>query len=213
MTPLRVLVVDDHVLLREMLTERMAAETDMTVVGQAATTDEAVALSAELGPDIVLLDIELPGLSAFDAALAMRQATPGLRVIFLSAFIHDAYIKRALEVRAAGYLSKGSTPSQLVGAIRTVAAGGTAMCQAVLDRLVVDTGSDGDTREALLTPREREVVARVAEGLAQKQIARRMGVSIKTVQTHITHAMDKLAIHDRVELARYAIREGLTPPP
>jgi NarL family two-component system response regulator LiaR len=217
-TDIGVLVVDDHTLVREMLADRIGSERGMYVTAQAATSDEAVRLCAELEPDIVLLDIDLPGISAFDAARTMNSGAHPPRIIFLSAFIQDGYIAQALEVRAAGYLSKATPPSEVVDAIRTVGAGRTAMCAEVLDRLILETlptgpGVGAVVRRTLLTPREREVVSLVAAGLQQKQVAARMGISIKTVQTHLVHAMDKLDIHNRVDLARYAIREGLVPTP
>ena len=211
----RVMVVDDHSLVREMLTDRISDEPDMAIIGQAASGAEAVPLVEQGSPDVVLLDIDMPGISAFDAARSMVRGSPNTRIVFLSAFIQDVYIAEALDVKAAGYLSKTTSPSELVEAIRNVAQGGTAMCAEVLDRLVL-TPTDIDhpglaagPRRALLTQREREVVAHIADGLQQKQVASEMHISIKTVQTHLAHAMDKLGIHDRVALTRWAIREGL----
>ena len=218
MTDIGVLVVDDHALVREMLADRISTERGMHITAQAATSDDAVRLCDDLRPDVVLLDIDLPGISAFDAARKMNSSPHPPRIIFLSAFIQDRYIANALDVRAAGYLSKTTPPSEVIDAIRTVAAGRTAMCAEVLDRLVLerlptelDVGAGA--RRTLLTQREREVVALIATGLQQKQVAVHMGITIKTVQTHLMHAMDKLEIHDRVELARYAIREGLVATP
>ena len=218
MTDIGVLVVDDHALVREMLADRISTERGMHITAQAATSDDAVRLCDDLRPDVVLLDIDLPGISAFDAARKMNSSPHPPRIIFLSAFIQDRYIADALDVRAAGYLSKTAPPSEVIDAIRTVAAGRTAMCAEVLDRLVLerlptelDVGAGA--RRTLLTRREREVVALIATGLQQKQVAVHMGITIKTVQTHLMHAMDKLEIHDRVELARYAIREGLVATP
>ena len=218
MTDIGVLVVDDHALVREMLADRISTERGMHITAQAATSDDAVRVCDDLRPDVVLLDIDLPGISAFDAARKMNSSPHPPRIIFLSAFIQDRYIADALDVRAAGYLSKTTPPSEVIDAIRTVAAGRTAMCAEVLDRLVLerlptelDVGAGA--RRTLLTQREREVVALIATGLQQKQVAVHMGISIKTVQTHLMHAMDKLEIHDRVELARYAIREGLVATP
>lgn len=218
MTDIGVLVVDDHALVREMLADRISTERGMHITAQAATSDDAVRVCDDLRPDVVLLDIDLPGISAFDAARKMNSSPHPPRIIFLSAFIQDRYIANALDVRAAGYLSKTTPPSEVIDAIRTVAAGRTAMCAEVLDRLVLerlptelDVGAGA--RRTLLTRREREVVALIATGLQQKQVAVHMGITIKTVQTHLMHAMDKLEIHDRVELARYAIREGLVATP
>ena len=218
MTDIGVLVVDDHALVREMLADRISTERGMHVTAQAATSDDAVRVCDELSTDVVLLDIDLPGISAFDAARKMNSSPHPPRIIFLSAFIQDRYIANALDVRAAGYLSKTTPPSEVIDAIRTVAAGRTAMCAEVLDRLVLERlptelDAGAGARRTLLTQREREVVALIATGLQQKQVAVHMGITIKTVQTHLMHAMDKLEIHDRVELARYAIREGLVATP
>ena len=217
MSDIAVLVVDDHALVREMLCDRIAEERGMRVVGQTSTADDAVHLCSTTHPDVVLLDIDLPGISAFDAARTMQGEYSHTKVIFLSAFVQDGYIAQALDVRAAGYLSKTTPPSGVVEAICTVALGGTAMCQEVLDRVTLapsaDNQGEAGSLAALLTRREHEVVTYVAKGLSQKQIAHRMSISIKTVQTHLAHAMDKLDIHDRVDLTRYAIREGFVASP
>jgi two-component system response regulator NreC len=217
MSDIAVLVVDDHALVREMLCDRIGEERGMRVIGQTSTADDAVRLCSTTHPDVVLLDIDLPGISAFDAARSMQTGCSSTRVIFLSAFVQDGYIAQALDVRAAGYLSKTTPPSGVVEAIRTVASGGTAMCQEVLDRVMLapsaeDQGGTGSLA-ALLTQREHEVVTYVAQGLSQKQIAHQMSISIKTVQTHLAHAMDKLDIHDRVDLTRYAILDGFMASP
>jgi DNA-binding NarL/FixJ family response regulator len=169
-TDIGVLVVDDHALVREMLADRISAERGMHITAQAATSDDAVRVCDELRPDVVLLDIDLPGISAFDAARKMNSSPHPPRIIFLSAFIQDRYIANALDVRAAGYLSKTTPPSEVIDAIRTVVVGRTAMCAEVLDRLVFETlptelGVGVGARRTLLTQREREVVALIAVGL------------------------------------------------
>ncbi len=211
--PVTVVLADDHVLVREMLQSWLAAE-GIGVVGCSGTTDEALTLVAEHQPDVLVLDIELPGRSAFTAAREAVDVSPATRVLFLSAFVHDGYVRQALACEASGYLTKSEPPEVLVEAIRRVAEGGTRFSPEVLDRIVVDAHGarlmSGDVvRIELLTAREREVLAYVGRGLHHKQIARRMGLSVKTVQTHIANVMDKLDIHDRVDLARFAIREGL----
>jgi two-component system invasion response regulator UvrY len=125
MSDIAVLVVDDHALVREMLCDRIGDERGMRVIGQTSTADDAVRLCSTTHPDVVLLDIDLPGISAFDAAHSMQTECSDVRVIFLSAFVQDGYIAQALDVRAAGYLSKTTPPSDVVEAIRTVASGGT----------------------------------------------------------------------------------------
>jgi DNA-binding NarL/FixJ family response regulator len=209
-----VVLADDHQLVREMLNDHLDRE-GMEVVGMASSADHAVELAAAVQPDVVILDIDMPGTSVFEAARAIREASPTTRVIFLSAFVHDTYIDQALKVQASGYLTKSEPPDAIVEAIRRVHGGATRYSPEVRARLVIDSegvrlGGARHTRYDLLTDREREILAYVARGLPQKQIARLADISIKTVQHHITHLMDKLEIHDRVELARFAIREGLT---
>ena len=214
MTPaVSVVIADDHTLVRDMLRDRLNRE-GMTVAGIASSGDHAAELAASTQPDVVILDIDMPGLSAFETARAVQAVSPKTRVIFLSAFVNDKYIDQALAVEASGYLTKSEPPPAIAAAIRKVHGGATAFSSAVLDRIVIDASGahlNGRprTRYYLLTDREREVLGYVARGLTQKQIARQAGISIKTVQHHVMHLMDKLDIHDRVELARFAIREGL----
>jgi len=208
-----VILADDHVLVREMLHERLTRE-GMKIVGLASSGDHAVELAAECLPDVAVLDIDMPGMSAFQAAREVCRVSPNTRVIFLSAFVHDSYVDQALEVEASGYLTKSEPPEAIVEAIRRVHRGRSSFSHAVLDRIVIDPAgvrlaNGRRSRCGLLTEREREVLGYVAMGLPQKQIARLTGISVKTVQHHVMHLMDKLEIHDRVELARFAIREGL----
>jgi DNA-binding NarL/FixJ family response regulator len=208
-----VVLADDHALVREMLFERLSRE-GMEVVALASSGDRAIELASSDPPDVVVLDIDMPGRSAFEAAREVQRISPATRVIFLSAFVHDRYVEQALEVGASGYLTKADPPQAIVDAIRKVNEGGTCFSPAVLDRMVIDRDgarlADGNgSRLGLLTDREQEVLSYVAKGLSQRQIARLAGISVKTVQHHITRVMDKLEIHDRVELARFAIREGI----
>lgn len=208
-----VLLVDDHALVRDMLQERLARE-GMTIVGLASSGEHAVELAASSLPDVAVLDIDMPGMSAFQAAREVRTVSPDTRVVFLSAFVHDRYVDQALAVEASGYLTKAEPPEAIVAAVRKVHGGRSSFSRSVLDRIVIDSSgarlaNGSKTRCETLTEREREVLGYVARGLPQKQIARLAGISVKTVQHHVTHLMDKLEIHDRVELARFAIREGL----
>jgi len=174
--------------------------------------DEALAVD----PDVILLDIDMPGLDSFDAARRIRALRPEIRIIFVSAFVHDHFIERALQAKASGYLTKSESPEALIAAVREVASGGTCFSPEVRSRIRVC--SDGvrlaeaaTSRISTLTPREIEVLRYIARGLAKKQIAYTMGVSVKTVDRHAANLMSKLQIHDRVDLARFAIREGVTP--
>jgi DNA-binding NarL/FixJ family response regulator len=209
-----VLLADDHALVRETLASCLREAGDMTVVGEVANADEALAMAVRERPDIVIMDIDMPGLLAFDAVRTIRTRSPKTRVIVLSGFFNDRYIEEALRSEASGYLTKGETPESVVRAIRTVAAGGAYFSPEVQSRIVVDTNGahladTGKTRASTLTPRELEVLRYIARGLSKKDIAGIMHLSVKTVDNHSTSLMTKLKIHDRVELTRYAIREGL----
>lgn len=216
--PIRVLLADDHTLVRSTLADRLDREPDLEVVGCGANADDAVGLAIVHQPDVVLLDIDMPGLSSFDAARAIRMRVPTATIVFLSAFAHDRYIDEALALQSRGYVTKSETPEQLVEAVRVVARGGVYLSPDVRERIVVDeeghlrVNGRGSTRTSLLTPREIEVLRYIARGMSQKEIAATMNVSPKTVSFHSTSLMKKLDIHDRVELARYAIREGLAKP-
>lgn len=210
----RLLVVDDHALMREMLGERLARESGLEVIGAVGDAGAAVSEAVRLNPDIIIMDIDMPGLLCFEAARTIQSRCPDTRILFLSAFYNDRYIEQALKVEAAGYLTKGETPETIVQAIRTVAEGGSHFSPEVQDRIVVDArgtrlAEPKRSRVSTLTPRELEVLRYLARGLSQKEIASTMHLSVKTVHCHCTNLMTKLRIHDRVELARYAIREGL----
>lgn len=210
-----ILLVDDHALLRDMFRERLEVE-GYDVVTTGDTTD-AIDLATQLQPNLALLDIDMPGRSTFEVARVLRTASPQTRVVFLSAFVRDAYIQQALDVRAAGYLCKGASLHEILAGIEAAAAGGTCYAPEVLRRTVID-GSHARlaeppaSRSTLLTARERDVLVHVARGRSQRQVAQLLGISPKTVQHHLGNLTEKLDVHDRVELAHYAIREGLVEP-
>lgn len=212
-----VLLADDHALVRESLGNWLRESGDIRVVGEVGSADEAVAVAVRERPDVVLMDIDMPGLLAFDAVRTIRTRCPNTRIIVLSGFFHDRYIEEALSAEASGYITKGESADAVVRAVRAVASGGTYFSPEVQARIVVDThgarlAAEGSTRASTLTPRELEVLRYIARGLSKKDIAAIMHLSVKTVDNHSTSLMTKLNIHDRVELARYAIREGLAEP-
>jgi DNA-binding NarL/FixJ family response regulator len=215
--PITVLLADDHALVRESLSTWLRTAGDMKVLAEVGSADEAVAVAIRERPDVVLLDIDMPGLLAFDAVRTIRSRCPETRIVMLSGFFNDRYIEDALAAEASGYITKSEPPEAVLRAIRTVAEGGVYFSPEVQARIVVDsTGArlsrDGVTRASTLTPRELEVLRYIARGLSKKDIAAIMHLSVKTVDNHSTSLMTKLNIHDRVELARYAIREGLAEP-
>ena len=210
-----ILLVDDHMLIREMLQERLTSE-GFEVITTGDTT-VAIELAVDLQPDVAVLDIDMPGRSTFEVARVLQTGSPDTRVVFLSAFVRDAYIEQALAVQASGYLCKCEPLEEILAAIGAVAGGATCYSRKVLRRIVIEgsrarLAEEPVTRSSLLTNRERDVLLHVARGLSQQQVAHVLDISIKTVQHHLEGVMDKLEIHDRVELARYAIREGIVEP-
>jgi DNA-binding NarL/FixJ family response regulator len=212
--PISVLIADDHTLVRETLAVWLRTAPDIRIVGEVGSADEAIAEAVKSRPGVVVFDIDMPGLLCFDAARVIRSRLPETRILFLSAFFSDRYIQDALKAEASGYLTKSESPESVVQAIRTVAAGGVYFSPEVQSRIVIDAdgvrlGEEPKTRASLLTARELEVLRYIARGLSKKKIAAIMHLSVKTVDNHSASIMNKLDIHDRVSLARFAIREGL----
>lgn len=209
-----ILLADDHAMVRQLLGKRLEAELDMFVAAAVGNADEAITEAIRLKPDIILMDIDMPGLSCFEAARTIRAQCPDTRIIFLSAFYHDRYIEQAMVVQAWGYITKSEPEDSVVKAIRKVSADVAYFSPEVKARIVVDSRGARFARQArsrvsILTEREMEVLRYLARGMAKKEIAHTMHISVNTVNRHTTSLMSKLDIHDRVELARYAIREGL----
>ncbi|MBI1189554.1 MAG: response regulator [Tepidisphaera sp.] len=211
---IKVLLADDHTLVRQSLAQVLNQVSSLIVVAEARTADEAIAAALKHQPDIAVLDIDMPGVAAFDAAATIVARCPKTRVLFLSAFTHDRYIESALRCGAMGYVTKNEPPERFLRAIRAVAAGQTYFSAEVASRLVIDAdgvhlGAEVKGRLGLLTAREFEVLRYIAKGMSKKEIAATMHLSVKTVENHASSVMSRLEIHDRVELARFAIREGL----
>lgn len=210
---IRVVIADDHSLVRSAIAQWLRAEQDIVVLDEIGSADDAISACAHHAPDILLLDIDMPGRLAFDAVATIAVRSPSTRIIVLSAHTHDRYIQDAIDAEAAGYLTKREPPDQVVAAIRTVAEGGVAFSPEVRDRLII--AGDGVTlagsrsRLSVLSPRELETLRYVARGMSKKTIAQHMHISVKTVDNHTTSLMGKLDVHDRVELTRFALREGL----
>ena len=213
----KILLVDDHTLMRESLRDRSFQEQDLEVVGSASSADEAVELAGQLSPDVVVMDIDMPGRLCFDAACDIVAMSPEVRMVYLSAFFNDRYIRDALRAHAVSYLTKDESPEVVVDAIRQAAEGLAYFSPNVRDRLVVgpdntitleDDGSP-TTKTDMLTRRELEMLRYLARGMSKKEIAATIHRSYGTVDKHVEKLMNKLDIHDRVELTRFAIREGL----
>jgi len=214
MATIRVLLTDDHTLFRQGMKTLIAAEPDMEVAGEASTAAEAVALTGQVQPDLVLMDIGMTGMSSFEATRQIRRHYPGTRVVFLSMYDDEDYLVECMEVGASGYVLKDSPVDQLLTAIREVQRGGSYLSPRLLTRLVDDFRSMGRTpvrqpRFGTLTKREREILKLLAEGMSVKDIAACFELSVKTVEAHKFNLMRKLDIHNKAQLVQYAIQKKI----
>jgi DNA-binding NarL/FixJ family response regulator len=215
MQPIRVLLADDHALVRAGFRALLQSIPDMQVVAEASDGYEALRLVAEHQPSVVLMDIAMPGLNGLEAAARLAREFPHVRVIILSMHLSEEYVLQALHAGAAGYLLKDADAAELELALRAIVRGEVYLSPAVSKQVVADyirrTGGESTSLEGL-TPRQREVLQLIAEGHTTKEIAQRLDVSVKTVDTHRTQLMERLDIHDVAGLVRYAIRMGLVNP-
>jgi DNA-binding NarL/FixJ family response regulator len=213
MTVIRVMLADDHSLFRAGIRALLEAIEGVEIVGEARDGHEALRLVAERKPEILLLDVALPELNGIEVTERLVREAPGTRVLMLSMFANEEYVLRSLRAGAAGYLLKDSTVLELESALRSVADGGSYLSPAVsghvLAAYVRRVGQDGVPPEPTLTPRQREVLQLIAEGHGTKEIADRLCLSAKTVETHRAQLMERLGIHDVAGLVRYAIRAGI----
>jgi DNA-binding NarL/FixJ family response regulator len=211
----RIVLVDNHTLVRAGIRSLLEQLPGVEVVGEAADGREALALVDERTPDIVFMDIAMEGMNGLEATRRIVKSFPRVRVIMLSIHSNEEYVSQALRAGASGYMLKDAAPAELEIAINAVGGGATYLSPAVSRRVVDDylrrMGEDATPAE-MLTPRQREVLQLIAEGCSTKDIARRLDLGIKTVETHRMQLMDRLGIHDIAGLVRYAIRSGLVSP-
>jgi DNA-binding NarL/FixJ family response regulator len=215
MKPIRVLIADDHTLLRAGIRALLEDMEGIEVVAEAADGREALKLIKVHRPDILLTDIAMPGVGGLDLTERVGREHFHTRVVILSMHKDEEYVRRAVLAGAAGYLLKDSDTEELSLALRAVARGETYLSPAVSTRLVADYRKQASARSGPagnLTPRQKEILQLIAEGMTTKVIAKRLGISTKTVEWHRAHLMQRLGIHDVVSLVRYAIRVGLIPP-
>jgi DNA-binding NarL/FixJ family response regulator len=214
MKRITVLLAEDHTVVREGLRALLKVEGDIEVVGEAETGRQAVKLAKKLRPDVVVMDIAMPLLNGLEATRRISKAVPATRVLMLSAHGDDEYIRQAVMLGAAGYLIKQTSADLLAKAIREVQKGNAFFSPSVAKRLPslsleLPDRSGVLKKKTRLTSREVEVLQLIAEGKANKQVAMGLGISIKTVEKHRQHLMEKLDLHDTAGLTRYAIAAGI----
>ena len=210
--PIAVLIVDDHSVVREGLRVFLQLQDGIEVAGEAGDGEEALEQALALRPDVILMDLVMPNLDGVAAMRELRARVPESRVIVLTSFLDDERLLPAIQAGAAGYLLKNSEPAELVRAIRAAHGGETIIDPTVASRLV-QTIADGrrSAADQALTRREREVLELIARGRSNKRIAFELGISEKTVKTHVGHVLAKLGVSDRTQAALLAVREGLAP--
>jgi two-component system response regulator NreC len=211
---MRVLLADDHPIVRDGLKAILEAQPDIEVVGEAASGQEAVEKVGRLKPDIVIMDLAMPGMSGIEATRHIKRQNPDIKVMALTMHDSDEYFFQVINAGASGYYVKGGSSVELLSALRTVGKGDVFLYPSVAKKLLSDylarvrTGKDRGSFEGL-TEREREVLRLIAEGRNNQEIADLLVLSVSTVQTHSAHILAKLGLHSRTELVRFAIRQGI----
>ena len=214
MNKIRVFLADDHAILREGIRLLLRKVPDIEVVGEAGDGEEAVAKVEQLAPDVVLMDITMPGLNGLEATEQIKGKKPQVKVLILTMHETDQYLSEMLRAGASGYVVKTTVSSELISAIRIVHQGDVYLYPSIARILVEDylqrvkRGEEKTSYEGL-TGREREILMYIAEDKKNKEIADLLGISVRTVQAHRTNLMDKLGAHDRTELVKYAISKGI----
>ncbi|GAA1327363.1 response regulator [Leucobacter albus] len=205
---IRVLVVDDHPVVRAGIVALLGGAPDISVVGEAEHGDAAVALARELSPDVVLMDLRMPGLDGVGATAAIVASNLPSRVLVLTTYEEDDHILGAIEAGANGYLLKAAPAAEIIAGVQAVASGQTVLAPSIAAQLVGRARSDAAAKPSL-TPRERDVLALVAEGLSNPAIAARLFIGEATVKTHLIHVFEKLAVSDRTRAVTRAMELGL----
>jgi DNA-binding NarL/FixJ family response regulator len=217
MSKIKILLADDHTVVRQGLKVLLEAQPDMVVVGEAATGRQAMQIARKLEPDVVVMDIAMPALNGLEATRQIIREIPTAKVLILSSYNDDEYVSQLTEAGAAGYLLKQTAATDLIRAIREIRKGKSFFSPAVSKRLLdyyretIVKGTRVPRPRPLLTSRETEVLQLIAEGEGNKQIAAELGISIKTVEKHRQQVMNKLHIHEVAGLTRYAISKGMVP--
>jgi two-component system, NarL family, response regulator LiaR len=211
---IRVLLVDDHAVVREGLRAFLELQDGIEVVGEAGDGEEAVTEASRLEPDVILMDLVMPKLDGVGAMRRLREVVPSARVVVLTSFLEDQRLLPAIQAGAAGYLLKNTEPAELARALRAAHKGEAIIDPTVAARLVsalADGSRTGRDERDQLTRREREVLELIVRGRSNKRIALELGIAEKTVKTHVGHVLAKLGVTDRTQAALLAVREGLVP--
>jgi DNA-binding NarL/FixJ family response regulator len=213
MTKTRILIADDHAIVRDGVKALLSLADDLEVVGEAAGGQEAIDLAVKLEPDLILMDVAMPGLGGLEATLEVRKRVPRARIIVLSQYGEPEYVRRFLKAGVSGYVLKKAAGAELISAIRAVLRGGLVLDPAVAREALTETGApasaDAPDEYETLTDREKQVLKLVAEGRSNKEVAELLNISVKTAMSHREHLMVKLHLHNRTELIRFALRHGV----
>jgi DNA-binding NarL/FixJ family response regulator len=214
MSSIRVLIADDHAIVRDGVRALLALSEDIVVVGEAANGQQAVELARSLVPDVILMDIAMPGLGGLEATIEIRKENPQAKILVLTQYEDREYIRRFLKAGVSGYVLKKAAGSELTSAIRAVSRGGLVLDPEVAREAMREqvgpatSGQAADPYEAL-TDREKQVLKLVAEGHSNKEVAELLDISVKTAMSHREHIMQKLDLHSRTDLIRFAIQQGV----
>jgi DNA-binding NarL/FixJ family response regulator len=210
---IRVLVADDHTLVRDGIRALLATAHDIELVAEASDGREAIERARAAAPDVIILDIAMPGLGGLESVPLLQRELPNARVIILTQYEQPEYVRRFLHLGVAGYVLKKAAGTELIAAIRAVHRGGLVVDPAVAREVLQDSGRGravpSDDPYESLTERERQVLKLVAEGRSNKDVATFLDISIKTAMTHREHVMQKLNLHNRTDLTRFALRRGI----
>jgi len=214
MAAVRVLIVDDHAIVRDGIRALLALDKDVVVVGEAGGGREAIELSRRLAPDVIVMDMAMPDLGGLEATLEIRKERPDAKIVVLSQYGDASYVRRFLKAGVSGYVLKKAAGADLVAAIHSVARGGLVLDPDVARDALDGEASDGRSQGAgdeyeRLTDREKQVLKLVAEGRSNKEVAALLGISVKTAMSHREHVMEKLRAHNRTDLIRFALRHGV----